>query len=79
MYSSAYTWAKVLSYLEQQLTSTVVSTWFDDAEILELTESRLTILSPSEFRRDTIQRRWIPYIQDAMKVLNAQAQQSLKF
>ena len=69
MYSSAYVWAKVLSYLEQQLTPTVVSTWFDDAEILELTDSRLTILSPSDFRRDTINRRWIPYIQDAMQVL----------
>ena len=69
MYSSAYVWAKVLSYLEQQLSSTVVSTWFDDTEILELTDSRLTLLSPSEFRRETINRRWIPYIQDAMQVL----------
>ena len=69
MYSSAYVWAKVLNYLEQQLTSTVVATWFDDAEVLELTDSRMTILSPSDFRRETIQRRWIPYIQDAMQVL----------
>ena len=69
MYSSAYVWAKVLAYLEQQLSSTVVSTWFDDAEILELTDSRLTLLCPSEFRRATINQRWIPYIQDAMQVL----------
>ena len=69
MYSSAYVWAKVLNYLEQQLTSTVVATWFDDAEILELTDTRMSVLSPSEFRRETIQRRWIPYIKDAMQVL----------
>lgn len=66
MYSSAYVWAKVLSYLEQQLSPTVVATWFDDAEIIELTEECLTILSPSDFRRETINRRWIPNIQDAM-------------
>ena len=43
MYSSAYVWAKVLNYLEQQLTSTVVATWFDDAEILELTDTRMSV------------------------------------
>ncbi len=69
MYSSAYVWAKVLSYLEQQLSSTVVATWFDDAEIIELTDTCLTILSPSDFRRETIVRRWIPNIQDAMHML----------
>lgn len=69
MYSSAYVWAKVLSYLEQQLSPTVVATWFDDAEIVELTDDRLTLLSPSDFRRETINRRWIPNIQDAVHEL----------
>ena len=46
-----------------------MATWFDDAEILELTDTRMSVLSPSEFRRETIQRRWIPYIKDAMQVL----------
>ena len=69
MYSSAYVWGKVLSYLEQQLSSTVVATWFDDAEVLELNDTCLTILSPSDFRRETINRRWIPNIQDAMHEL----------
>ncbi len=69
MQSPAYIWAKVLSYLEEQLSPAVVTTWFDDASILDLTESSMTILSPSDFRRDTIQRRWIPHIQDAMQVL----------
>lgn len=69
MYSTAYVWAKVLSYLEQQLSSTVVATWFDDAEVISLTEQRLTILSPSAFRRETISRRWLPLLQDAMQLL----------
>ncbi|MBE6931895.1 MAG: chromosomal replication initiator protein DnaA [Ruminococcaceae bacterium] len=69
MQSTAYIWAKVLSYLEQQLSSTVVATWFDDTEIVELTDSSMTVFSPVELRRDTISRRWIPNIQDAMQVL----------
>lgn len=69
MQSTAYIWAKVLSYLEQQLSSTVVATWFDDAEIIELTDTSITIFSPSDFRRETISRRWIPNIQDAMQIL----------
>ena len=35
MYASAYVWAKVLSYLEERMTSTIVSSAFDDAEIVE--------------------------------------------
>lgn len=69
MYSSAYVWAKVLSYLEQQLSSTVVATWFDDAEVIDLSNECLTILSPSDFRRETINRRWIPNIKEAMHEL----------
>ena len=69
MYSSAYVWAKVLGYLEQQLSPTVIATWFDDAEIIELSDSCLTLHTPSEFRRETISRRWIPNIRDAMQAL----------
>mgnify|MGYP000451707221 CR=1 FL=1 len=38
LYSSTYIWAKVLGHMEQQLTPAVVSTWFDDTEVLELTK-----------------------------------------
>ena len=41
MYSSDYVWAKVLNYLEDRLTAVTVSTWFDDAKVVELTEERL--------------------------------------
>ena len=69
MYASSYVWAKVLSHMENLLTPTVISTWFDDAEVVELTENKLVLCSPSEFRKDIIERRCIPYIQDAMKEL----------
>ncbi len=66
MYSSAYVWAKVLGYLEEKINPTVVQTWFDDAEVVEFTDERLTIHTPSLFRQETIQRRFVPFIQDAM-------------
>ncbi|MGN1025877.1 MAG: DnaA ATPase domain-containing protein, partial [Faecousia sp.] len=69
MYSSAYVWAKVLAHMENRLSSTVVSTWFDDAEVVELTEHKLVLYSPSEFRKDIIERRCTPHIKDAMKEL----------
>ena len=51
MYAASYVWAKVLSHLEQQLSEVMVSAWFDDAEVVELTEKALVIYSPSEFRQ----------------------------
>ena len=69
MYSSAYVWAKILGYLESKLSPTVISTWFDDAEVVELTDQKLTICSPIEFRRKTIINRYGIYIRDAMMEL----------
>ena len=69
MFSSAYVWAKVLSYLEERLSSTMVSAWFDDAEVVELTEDNLILYSPDSFRRDIITRRCAAFIQDGLKEL----------
>ena len=67
--SSAYVWAKVLIYLEERLTSTIVTATFDDAEVVELTNEHLIIYSPSEFRRGTILNRYAVLIQDALNKL----------
>ena len=69
MYASSYVWAKVLAHMENLLTPTVISTWFDDAEVVELTENKLVLCSPSEFRKEIIETRCVPYIRDAMKEL----------
>ncbi len=74
MYSSAYVWAKVLGYLEENLTSITVSASFDDAEVVELTDEHLIIYSASDFRRDIIRRRFTDSIQDALKeIFNSNA------
>ena len=67
MFSSAYVWAKVLSHIEERLSAVTVSAWFDDAEVVELNEEHLILYSPSDFRREVIRKRCIPYIQDALK------------
>ena len=74
MYSSAYVWAKVVSHMEERLGAVTVSTWFDDAEVVELNEEQLIIYSATEFRQDFIRRRCTEYIQDALKeIFNSDA------
>ena len=68
MYSSAYVWAKVLGHMENRLTAAVVSTWFDDVEVVELTDTRLVLYSPSDYRKEIILRRCADYIKDAMRL-----------
>jgi len=69
MYSTSYIWGRVLSYLEKHITLTIVSSFFDDAEILEITDSKLVLFSPVDIRRDMIAKSFSTYIVDAMKEL----------
>ena len=74
MFASAYVWAKIINYLEEQLNAVTVSAWFDDAEVVELNEEHLIIYSSSDFRRELIRRRCTNYIQDALKeIFNSEA------
>ena len=67
MYSSAYVWAKVLGHMESFLSPTLISSWFDDAEVVELNEHQLILHTPSEFRKASIEQRCIDPIKDALK------------
>ena len=69
MYSSAYVWAKVLIHMEERLGAVTVSSWFDDAEVVELNDEHLILYSPSDFRRDLIRRRYTNYIHEALKIV----------
>ena len=66
MFASAYVWAKIISYLEERLNAMTISASFDDAEVVELNEEHLILYSPSDFRRETIRRRYKEHIQDAL-------------
>ena len=67
MFSSAYVWAKIYGYMEEQLGSVMVSTWFDDAEVVELNEEHLILHSPSDYRREVIVKRYAGYVHEALK------------
>ena len=66
MFSSAYVWAKVLGHIESRMGAAATSTWFDDAEVVEINEKELILYTPSPFRKDIILRRCVDYIRDAM-------------
>ncbi len=74
MYSSAYVWAKILQYLEERLSSTIVSGWFDSAEVVELNADHLVIHIPSEFHRDMIAAKTSDLINAALReIFNSDA------
>ena len=72
MYSNAYIWAKVISYLDERLTPGIVSTFFDQSYILDRNDQKLTVYAPSEFCKDFIERRCLGYIRDAVRELTDQ-------
>lgn len=69
MYSNAYVWSRVLAYLEQHSPAVAVASFFDDAEVAELTDEKLVLYSPSPFRKDVILNRYTNLIKDAMREL----------
>lgn len=69
MYAAAYVWAKVLASLEQKLSAVTVSAWFDDVEVISLTESELILYSPSDFRREIIRKKGTACIEEALREL----------
>lgn len=69
MHPASDIWTRILTLMETDLTSTTLSTWFDDAEALCLEENRLVLYTPSNFKRDIIVSRYVPNIQKALKEL----------
>ena len=67
MYSNAYVWSRVLSYMEQHSPAAAVTAYFDDADVLELNEEKLVIYTPSPFRKDVILSRYQDLIVEAMR------------
>ena len=62
-------WAKVLSLMEGDMTATTINTWFDDASAVALEDDRFVLYTPTNFKRDIIQSRYVPVIQKALHEL----------
>lgn len=69
MDSAAAVWTKVLSLMEQEMTSTTINTWFDDVRAIALEESRFLLCSPEAFKRDIIRQRYLCAVQKALREL----------
>ncbi len=69
MSAASYAWAKVINYLEEHLTSTVVSTCFEDTEVISFTDEELILYSPNEFHVSMIRTRYCTFLRDALKDL----------
>ncbi len=67
MYSNAFIWARVISYLEKHSGAFVVMSYFEDAELLEYTDGKLIVYTPLPFRKDVIINRYTTLIKDAMR------------
>lgn len=59
-------WKAVLDKLGENLTSTSISTWFDDCIPIEIDGSTLVLQTSSDFKRDIIVSRYSETIKNAM-------------
>ena len=69
MNSAPDIWKRILKLMEEDLTATTLSTWFDDAEAVALEEDSFVLYTPSNFKRDIIVSRYVPNIQKALRDL----------
>lgn len=51
-------WNSIMGILSTELTSTSINTWFSDCKPVELTDTRLVIYTPTEFKRNIITQRF---------------------
>jgi len=69
MNSATDVWGRVLNILSADLTETAISTWFDDCRAVEITDTRLFIHTPSVFKKNVIEGRFIGLIKSALSEL----------
>ncbi len=67
--SPADIWAKILSLMENDMTATTINTWFDDAVAVALEEDRFVLHTPTNFKRDIINSRYLPAVKKALREL----------
>lgn len=66
MNSANEIWGKILALMEKEVTATTIGTWFDDAVAVALEENRFVLYTPSEFKKEIIEGRYIPVMKKAL-------------
>ena len=69
MNPAAEIWSKVLTLLQNEMTTTTINAWFDDATAVALDGDKFVLYSPTPFKRDIIAARYVPAIQNALQEL----------
>jgi len=69
MNSADDVWSKVQDILRNDLTETAISTWFDECSAVELTSNRLFIHTPSPYKKEVIEGRFLGTIRSALNDL----------
>ena len=69
MNPAADIWAKVLALLQNEMTTTTINAWFDDAVGVALEGDKFVLYSPTPFKRDIIASRYVGNIQNALQEL----------
>lgn len=62
-------WASIMDVLSSELTSTSISTWFADCRPVEITNCRLVLYTPTDFKRNIITQRFSETIINALSDL----------
>ena len=62
-------WGSVLQQMSQQLAPTTINTWFDEVEVVTMEDSAFVLHCGNEFKKKTIEARFLPYIRDALRDL----------
>ena len=59
-------WNNIMSLLSNELTSTSINTWFSDCKPVDISDTRLVIYTPTEFKRNIIAQRFAGAITSAL-------------
>ena len=66
MNSIADIWTNILDRMKGSLSETTISTWFDDTEPVALKDNSFFLHCPNEFKRGTIEARYVPQIKESL-------------
>ena len=62
-------WGNVLQQMSRQLAPTTINTWFDEVEVVTMEDSAFVLHCGNEFKKKTIEARFLYYIRDALRDL----------
>ncbi|HHU21958.1 MAG TPA: chromosomal replication initiator protein DnaA [Clostridiales bacterium] len=62
-------WSAIMEILSRNLTATAINTWFSDCTPVEISDNKLVIHTPSDFKRDIITQRFSSTITSALNDL----------